>query len=156
MSTIKSVRFDNILPVIKEVLGTGSTLKLTVTGSSMLPFLREYSDSVELTTADIGSISTGDIVLTDNGGTYILHRVILKKKEVYYTAGDSRISIEGPFTEENLLAAVKGVWIGTRYILCSNIKWKSLSFIWIALFPARYVLIIAYKNIRRLKNYLRG
>lgn len=144
MHIIKRVRFESLLPAIKEVLSSGSSLRLTVTGSSMYPFLRDGEDSVELISSDMDCLRTGDIALVQHNGRYILHRIVLKKKDSFYTAGDSQQSIEGPFYSEDIIAAVKAIWRADRYIPCSNNLWKLLSTIWLILFPFRYLLIKLY------------
>jgi len=78
---VLKVKSSAIFPVITELLDSGQTARITVTGNSMYPFLRAGRDSVELSKASFQEINRGDIVLIKRtNGIYILHRVIKKPK----------------------------------------------------------------------------
>ena len=78
---VVTVPTDVLMEMIRMQLEKGGKANLTVTGSSMLPMLRPYLDSVILAPAN-RELLPGDIGLyqTENGN-YILHRVIRVENE---------------------------------------------------------------------------
>ena len=48
----KQVRLEELLPVIEETLAAGGTVRLPITGTSMLPLLVAGRDTVVLARAD--------------------------------------------------------------------------------------------------------
>lgn len=144
--TVKSKEF---FPVINEILANNQSARITIIGNSMYPFLREYHDSVELSSVDFKVVRKGDIVLVlRDSGEYVLHRVIKKQEDSFYIAGDSQISIEGPIRPNQLLAKVKKVWRYNKEIKCSGIVWRLISRLWLFCYPFRYVLIRTYNYLR--------
>ena len=57
----KRVNLAEMLPIIEETLAAGGTVKLPITGTSMLPLLRSGRDTVTLTVlAQVELPQTGD------------------------------------------------------------------------------------------------
>lgn len=146
MCEVKYVKAEKMFPIINEILDNGNGVRLTVTGSSMYPFLRESVDSVELYTGNYNNIYRGDIALIHrSSGEYILHRVVKKEKDCFYFAGDAQTWIEGPVMPNQLIALVKVVWRRNKSIKCSNILWKASSMIWLWLIPFRKIIYKIYR-----------
>lgn len=145
MSEIKQVSAVVLMPLISKLLDNDKRVRITVTGNSMYPFLRENKDSVELVPCALADITAGDIILIQRDDrVYVLHRVILKKKEQVYLNGDAQRSIEGPIRKDQILAKVDTVWRGGRAISVNNMVWKSLAFLWFCLLPFRKTIISWY------------
>jgi hypothetical protein len=137
--------------MIKEILDNGNGVRITVTGSSMYPFLREKIDSVELFPGSFNCIHIGDIVMIQrDSGEYVMHRVIKKKKDCFYIVGDAQLWVEGPIRQEQLTAVVNAIWRKNKKIKCSNTLWRVLSFMWLCMFPFRKVLFKVYRLLRLL------
>lgn len=153
MHKVKRVKAQEIIPFIDEILESGQSACITVTGSSMYPFLRNGSDRVELCRRHYDSVKSGDIALVKDGeDQYILHRVLRINPECFYTAGDAQQSLEGPFTPCQLLAVVNKVYRGNRPIFCTSASWKLYSRLWMSLFPMRHILIKSYLVIDKVIN----
>lgn len=147
--SVKQVEAKRIFPLIRELLDTGRSVRITVTGTSMYPFLRERTDSVELECTRFESVRRGDIVLVARGDEqYVLHRVQRIEADRFYMAGDALCWLEGPFQTEQLVAVVKAVWRGERRVLCTSFLWKVLSHVWVGVFPLR---VVVGKIIRRCR-----
>lgn len=145
---IKYSKFKNICPVINEILEMGYGTRITVTGSSMHPFLRGNIDSVELYAPDYNSIGRGDIILIlRDSGEYILHRVLFKENNCFYIAGDSQCWSEGPIREDQIIGIVRTIWRRDKKIQCSNIVWRIVSILWVYIFPFRRFVLSAYRFI---------
>lgn len=151
MCEVRKVKSEAIFSVIKELLDQGRSARIIVTGTSMYPFLRENMDSVELSPARFDSLHKGSIVLIRRkNGEYVLHRVLRKKKECFFMAGDAQQWIEGPIYPEQLIAVATVVWRGERKIDCTDIRWRLLSCLWMRLLPVRRLMIHGYWRIRPL------
>jgi hypothetical protein len=117
----------------------------------MVPFLREDIDSVELSSISFSDLQFGQIVLIRRTtGPYILHRVILKKKNCFYIAGDAQLWTEGPIFPEQLVAVVKQIWRGDKPVPQNNIFYRVAIFIWWLRLPARVLLKKPVKLIKTL------
>jgi hypothetical protein len=151
MFEIINVKSKDVFPLIQELLLLDKKIRLTVTGTSMYPFLRANIDSVELYHKDFCQVYIGDIVLVvRKNKEYVLHRVLHKKKDCFYIVGDAQEWIEGPLNPEQLIAVVSSVWRRNKIIKCSSIYWRLLTLIWIELRPFRYFIINSYGRLRRL------
>ncbi|HEY8350478.1 MAG TPA: S24/S26 family peptidase [Clostridia bacterium] len=156
MRILKTIKSVELFPQIKELLDNGHKVRITVTGSSMMPFLRENIDSVELSAASFESLRFGQIPLIRRAdGQYILHRLIIKKKDCFYIMGDAQLWIEGPIYPEQLIAVVTKIWRGDRQISASNIIWNILSFIWWLRIPAHRILRIPYRLLKKVYRVVR-
>lgn len=101
----KRVPMKALAEVIALQLETAGKANLTVTGYSMLPFLKQFRDSVQLEPVT-AQLAPGDIALyRRDSGTYILHRVIRLTPEGYLFCGDNQYALE-PVRQDQLLARV--------------------------------------------------
>jgi len=156
MRNLKTIKSEVLFPQVKELLDNGHKVRITVTGSSMMPFLRENIDSVELSAANFESLRFGQIPLIRRAdGQYILHRLICKKKDRFFIAGDAQLWVEGPIYPEQLVAVVTKIWRGDRQISASNICWDMLSFIWWLRIPAYRMLRIPYRLLKKVFGIVR-
>ena len=162
MCGIKYIKAGVMFPVIEEMLKEGRSVRITVTGSSMYPFLRENIDSIELSSSNFINIHRGDIVLIlRDTGAYILHRILKKEKDRFYIVGDHQQWIEGPLRQDQLIAVAIAIWRKDKKIVCTNIWWKILSRAWLRLLPVRHVVLVLYHQyiglrdrVHRLKSLL--
>lgn len=140
---IRRVNTDIWLSEIADILKSGNEAPLTVTGSSMLPFLRNEKDAVLLSGAK--SVRKGDVALYKReNGQYVLHRVTKRKKDGLYFCGDAQYSLEGPLPETCILAVVvkarwRGKWIGKGHPV-----WFFFEKIWPNILPIRKILVRLY------------
>jgi signal peptidase I len=141
MCEIISIKSNKLFPVIRDLLKNGMRTRITVTGMSMYPFLREYIDSVELSNSNFKSIHYGDIVLIERkSGEYVLHRVVRKEEYCFYIVGDAQHWVEGPLSPDQLIAVVTAIWRKNKKIECSNFWWKLPSLIWLRLLLFRRLI----------------
>lgn len=151
MRNVKTVQNACLFPLVKEIIEQGQSARISVTGSSMYPFLRDTIDSVEMSKGDFDSLARGDIVLIRRySGAYVMHRVYKKEKDCFYLVGDAQQQIEGPLFPDQIVAAVPSVWRKGKNISCSNPWWRVLSWIWLLLLPFRHYVFRAGRLIKRL------
>ncbi len=146
----KSIKAEFIFPFIEEILSKGKQVRITVTGSSMYPFLRENIDSVLLSKVSFADLEKGNIALIKReNGQYILHRVLLKKNNCFFIVGDAQQWIEGPLQEDQLVAVASAIYRRDFKIDCTGGIWKIVSLTWLKLLPHREHLIASFKKLRK-------
>ena len=134
---------------LRELTEAGQEVNVKIFGGSMVPFLGDGRDEVLMKKPD-RMLKVGDIVFFErDNGSFILHRIIKKKQEGYYIAGDSQQEIEGPIKENQIFAVVtkakrKGKWIGP-----GNFCWEFFEHVWIRMIPFRRILIKEYTKLRK-------
>lgn len=151
MPAVIPITSQEFFPLLATLIDNGQTAKITVTGESMYPFLRDGLDSVELTQTTLDGVERGDIILIQRDDTgYVLHRVWKKSGEQLYLLGDAQVSIEGPVRKDQLRAKATALWRGGTRIGNANRWWRFCSTLWLFLRPLRpYILrMIRFLHIR--------
>lgn len=110
-----------------EVLRSTGTLRLRVSGCSMLPTIWP-GDTLVIERASSGDVFDGDIVMFSNGRRFVAHRVVTKNKEwgdsMVQTQGDAVPHPDSPVARGDLLGKVSYILRHGRRIKPS----KSLCF----------------------------
>ena len=106
-------RMEELMPLIREALSAGQSVRIYPMGTSMLPMLRQKLDSVVLSPIP-GKLGKYDIPLyrRDNG-KYVLHRII-GVGETYTCMGDNQFIQEPGIRAEQLIAVVTTFYRGQR------------------------------------------
>lgn len=153
MCEIKKVKAASIFELISEILEHGQNARISISGNSMYPFLRDSIDSVELTKGSFEQLSRGDIVMIQRSDSYyVMHRIIRRDKDCFFMVGDAQQWVEGPLYPEQLVAIVTAIWRKDKRIPCSNKWWRLLSWFWLYLRPFRYFIL---RVRRKLYNMLK-
>ena len=144
------IPMEQLCPLLEEQLEHGAA-RLPVTGSSMLPMLKQGRDVVRLVRLR-GIPVSGDVLLyRRENGQYVLHRLIrMEGDENCLFCGDNQW--EGEIVPlSGVIARVDGVWRGGRWINLER-KGSYLCYqrIWTALFPVRRPIL----GVRRLLGLL--
>jgi ribosomal protein S18 acetylase RimI-like enzyme len=129
-----------LMPLIRTALENGQRVRMTATGSSMLPFIRD-NDTVELEPINRSPV-LGDVVLAlGPDGQYLLHRIVGIKGDGYFLRGDAQRHCEGPFLQSDLLGRItssvrdgnarahdRGVWrlAGIAWVCCNPLGFRLL------------------------------
>ena len=148
-------QMQELSPVISELLRAGGGVRITVTGNSMFPMLRDRKDSVVL--AAPGKVGRFDLPLyRRDGGQFVLHRVMRVKKGVYSMCGDNQTALETPIREDQLLAVAVEFCRNGRTISCKNPLYRLYAALWGILRPWRPGIMRAYLAFRRKWSKRRG
>ena len=136
----RKIPMEELAQLIALQLANGGRAKLTVTGCSMLPLLREQRDSVELI-APATRQKTGDIILYQReNGQYILHRIVALTETGYLCCGDNQAKRE-VVDHSQLLAVVDGFRRKGKDYDLDHILYRLYLALWVGLFPLRGVYI---------------
>lgn len=93
-----------------EILGSSGSLRLGVTGWSMLPTVWP-GDTLLIEQASAETVQPGDIVLFARNRRFFVHRVIAKNHaaEKIQTRGDSMPNMDAPVSSRELLGRVVSI-----------------------------------------------
>ena len=135
---IKIIDSKEFLGAVKDLVLSGRTVSLTVTGGSMTPFLAGGRDRVFLSPVT-APLKRGDVVMyTRPNGQYILHRIVrVRECNVFDIAGDAQTEIECGVRREQIFAEVTSIERKGRKISPPSFFWFFFAHIWIRLIPAR-------------------
>ena len=99
------VGMDELVPIFKEQLAAGKSVRFSPKGISMLPMLREGKDTVTLSAAPV-RLKKYDIPLYQrNDGKYILHRIVAAGDD-YTCVGDNQFVYEKGIRPDQIIAVV--------------------------------------------------
>ena len=112
-------RLDALMPLIRERLEAGQTVRFSPMGISMLPMLRQGKDSVVLSPVP-KKLKKYDLPLYRRpDGQYVLHR-IAEVGDTYTCIGDNQFRMEPGVEHGQILALVTAFYRGER-------KWEVTS-----------------------------
>lgn len=152
MQTV-TVPMESLAEIIQLQLDNGGKATLTVTGSSMLPMLRNRRDSVVLIPPS--RQKKGDIVLfRRENGRYILHRIISVTDNGYLCSGDNQWVLES-VTGEQIVAVVDGFTRKGRTYTLGAPGYRLYQAVWVNLFFLRRYYIWVRRRLGRLRRRIR-
>ena len=144
----KKYSMSELGPMIEEVMRFNGKIRLTVTGMSMYPLLRNRLDSVLLKKAT--EIKKYDILLyTREDGSYVLHRAVKINENTVDIIGDGESRIEKDVPKEKIIAFVEEIKRGKRIIKTNSLLYKLYCRVWTLLIPIRVRMLNTYIKIRR-------
>ena len=147
--TRETVSFNELYPVIQEVLATGGEFTVYPGGTSMLPTIRPAEDAVVLTAPQ--SIRVGDIILyRRDSGVFVLHRVVKVKKDgSLVTRGDNQFYSEMGVLPSQVIAVVARYYKGEKAILRGSAREKRIFLSLRLRYGAKRVLSAAKRRLGR-------
>jgi hypothetical protein len=148
-----------LMPVIRAALERGQRVRMTVNGSSMLPFIHD-GEVVEI--EPIHSLpKMGDIVLLQcSEDRYVVHRVARLEDDTLFLRGDAQLHCEGPFTSDAVLGRVITAWHNDCPRALGRGVWRLAGLVWMRCTPFGLWLLrlavrirgIGGRVVRRLKR----
>ena len=113
--TTYQTSMDELVPLFREQLASGHSVRFSPKGVSMLPMLREGRDSVELSPLP-EKLKKFDLPLYQReNGKYILHRIV-GVGECYTCVGDNQFVLEHGLRREQMIGLVTAFYRGNRRI----------------------------------------
>ena len=134
----KRVHLAEMLPIIEETLAAGGTVKLPITGTSMLPLLHCGRDT-ETLTAVSSHLKKYDLPLyRRKDGAFVLHRVVKVQADGTYTmCGDNQWVKEPNIHEEQCIGVVCAITRNGKTVSVHNTTYKLYTRVWHLLLPVR-------------------
>ena len=124
-----TVTMDDLMPLFRERLVAGQSIRFSPRGVSMLPMLRQGIDSVTLSPAP-EKLKKYDLPLYQrDDGKYILHRV-LKADDTYTCIGDNQFVFEYGVRHNQIIAVVTSFNRGDREIPVTAMTYQLYCHFW--------------------------
>lgn len=115
---------------VKAVVDDGGCFFLNITGKSMLPFLRDYSDTAVLVKKE--ELQKYDVAfyVRECGGV-VLHRVVGIHGDSYDFCGDNQVDIEKGIPRRNVIAVMSSFRRNGKIHSCESFAYKIKSVLWV-------------------------
>ena len=146
----KELQLEQLMPLWKERLEAGQRVRFSPKGISMLPLLRQGTDSVLLSPPP-ARLKKYDIVLYQReDGKYVLHRIIEVDESgmVYTCIGDNQFVKEPGLRHDQMIAVVTAFTRGKREHSVKEPGYRLYCYFWHYSRPTRY---FGYRVIRKLR-----
>lgn len=121
--TKKSMHLDVLMPLIREQLASGASVRIHPRGTSMLPMIREGIDSVVLSSVSENPKKYEVILYQRENGQYVLHRLV-KVGDTYTFIGDHQFEHEEGITRDQLIARVSSFYRGDKRISIDKLSYR--------------------------------
>jgi len=117
------------MPLIRECLEMGKTVRLSPKGTSMMPMLRQGIDTVVLSPVT-GKLKKYDLPLYQRkGGQYVLHRIV-EVGECYTCVGDNQFALETGLHHEQMIAVVVAFTRGKKRYGVNDFRYRLYCRFW--------------------------
>lgn len=128
---------DALMPLFREQLEAGRTIRFSPRGISMLPMLRQGKDSVVLSPLP-EKLKKYDLPLYQrDNGQYVLHRVV-EAGETYTCVGDNQFALENGLRHEQMIALVTAFDRGEKSHSVEEWQYKLYCRLWHISRPVRH------------------
>ena len=126
-----------MLGLLTELIGEGKIVRLKVQGTSMMPFLHDGLDTVELFNPTDKELIPGAIVLFKYGNGFLLHRIIGRKEKILTIRGDNVYIREKEVVSTNQVLGIvrKIISPGGKELSTNSSYWRILSKCWLFVKP---------------------
>ena len=120
---INEIRFEDLMPLIKECLDKGHSIWIYPKGVSMRPMIRQEIDRVLLSPLP-DKLSKYDLPFYQrDDGQFVLHRII-RVGETYTCVGDNQVDLETGVRREQMIAIVTAFSRGKKQISVNTFGYK--------------------------------
>ena len=128
-SLTKDIRLEELMPVIRESLIAGNSVRLFPKGTSMLPMIRQGIDSVVLSPVP-DKLKKYDLPFYQrDNGQYVLHRIV-EAGETYTCIGDNQFVFERGVRHDQMIAIVTAFYRRDKKISVNHISYRLYCFFW--------------------------
>ncbi len=126
---IEQTQLEQLMPLLKETLSEGRSVRLSPSGISMLPMLRQGIDSVVLSSLT-GKLKKYDLPLYQrDNGQYVLHRIV-KSGDTYTCIGDNQFGRETGLRYDQFIGIVTAFYRKNHKICVTNPAYQIYCRIW--------------------------
>ena len=144
----KPYRLEDLMPLIREQLAAGRSVRFSPRGTSMLPMLRQGIDRVVLSPFP-PTLKKYDLPLYQrDNGQYVLHRVI-KADGTYTCMGDNQFDPEPGLRRDQMIALVTSFTRGDREIPVTAWGYRLYCRVWYHSRHLRHIFRWAKNRLRR-------
>lgn len=103
----RAIALEDLMPLIRESLSRGKSVRFSPRGTSMLPMLRQGKDQIILSPVT-GKLRQFDLPFYQrDDGQYVLHRIV-KAGDTYTCMGDNQFVMEPGIRQDQIIAVATG------------------------------------------------
>lgn len=124
----------------EDMLHTKGFIVYTCNGFSMLPFLRQKKDIVEIR-PPVSRPRKYDVILYRRGDHYVLHRILRITPSGYIIAGDHNTFIETDITDDMILGIMTRVIRDRKSIYPTDWRYRVYVHLWCDVYPVRMFIL---------------
>ena len=152
---VKKVTMNELYPLMQEVLESGGSFSLTVTGSSMFPFILGGRDQVTLSPIS-RPLKKYDLPLYRRAdGMFVLHRIVKVEKDGSYTCcGDHQWGLEKGLQADQMIALATSFVRKGKPLTNRNLLYRIYRVIWTWIIPLRPSLFRLLDKWRNRKIFV--
>ena len=144
-----TVYMEELMPIIRERLEAGMSIKFSPHGTSMLPMLREDIDSVVLSPPP-ERLKKYDLPLYQReDGSYVLHRVI-KVGKSYSCVGDNQFKYERGVEHQQIIGVVTAFIKDNKEHSVDECRYRIYCRTRHFSRPVRYLWLVIKRYLRRI------
>lgn len=138
----------------EKMLDRYGYLVYTNVGTSMMPFLRQGKDVMEIRKKGLEHCRKYDVVLYKVDDRYILHRIIKAREKDYVIVGDNCFRKEYGITDNQILGVLTGIVRNGRHISVTDKKYLCYVHLWCDFYPIRAAILYGRVQLGRVKSKL--
>lgn len=144
----RTVDIHTYVPVLRELIEQGKEVSLTITGSSMSPFLAHGRDQI-LIERPKDKLKKGDMAFYQrDNGAYVMHRICkVGDGDVYWFVGDAQTLIEGPVYRNQIFGSIKAVKRKGKWLQPKSFWWEFFRTFWLWIIPIRPLVCRIYGKL---------
>lgn len=125
----RSVALEELMPLIRESLSQGKSVRFSPRGTSMLPMLRQGKDQIILSPIR-EKLHRFDLPFYQReDGQYVLHRIV-KAGETYTCMGDNQFVMESGIRHDQIIAVATGFVRGDKEHSVKEFSYKCYCRFW--------------------------
>ena len=129
MEKQKVTSLEYLMPVFRERLSAGQSVRFMPQGTSMLPMIRQGIDSVVISALP-EKLKKYDIPLYQReNGQYVLHRIV-EVGDTYTCVGDNQFVLERGLKSEQMIAVVTSFSRGDREYSTNALSYRVCCRVW--------------------------
>lgn len=149
----KELQIEQLMPLWKERLNAGQQVRFSPKGISMLPLLRQGTDSVLLSFPPERLKKYDMVLYRRENGQYVLHRIVEADASgmVYTCIGDNQFVKEPGLHYDQMIAVVTAFSRGKREHSVQEPIYRLYCRLWHYSRPVRHFM---FRVIRKLRSYL--
>lgn len=120
----QSVKLEDLLPVMEDVLNSGGNISFTPNGISMRPMLESGRDTITLHRFNRKLKKYALPLYRRKNGKFVLHRVVGENSKGYIMRGDNQLHSEHGIKDEQIIGEVISFTHKGKEYSCNDLSYK--------------------------------
>ena len=144
-------RLEDLMPLIRDSLAAGRSVRFSPRGVSMLPMLRQGRDRIRLSPAPEKLGKYNLPLYQRKNGKYVLHRVV-DEGDTYTCIGDNQFTLERGITHGQIIGVVTAFYRDGREIRVDAPEYRLYCRFWHWSRPLRFQWRRVKAVLRRMRH----